>query len=556
MEKITLSGSFFLFPGNKVWKDLEKDFKVKFYDYGNLGGALSKTSEKECLVLIFFLNQLIENPSLSTKELKNRISPLLNLIKKRAKKCQKPFLTFISEGEYFNLIRTVKNVPNLTKIFYWLKNELQEISKNNSNFFVVDLDLEFSLVGKNNVFDNRNLYLASCPLSYTGLEIISNSIKRLLHRYYKSASKVLILDCDNTLWGGVVGEDGLEGIILGEDGLGKAFVDFQKKIKKISEEGVILALASKNNEKDVWEVFDKDQSMILKKENITIWKINWKEKFENLKEISKELDLGLDSFVFWDDNPIERDKMKSFLPDVTTVDVPKDVFEWKDHLSNLDCLSKFSITKDDLKKNKQYKSRANFIRDKKSISNENQYLKSIKLKPTAFSLNEANITRAEQLCAKTNQFNLRTIRHKAKNLKEFSKKNKDFCFLTKLEDIYGDHGIISLTCLKELNKDYLFLDTFLMSCRILGRHLESWILKEILRRTKANKYKFLVGEYIQTKKNSVASNFFSSLNFEPLKLSNNNILKKLLKKEINSNSRKLFIISSNFKQIPFIDIYE
>jgi len=214
MEKITLSGSFFLFPGNKVWKKLENDYKIKFYDYGNLGGALSNTSEKECLVLIIFLNQLLEDLSLPLDELKNRITPLFNLIKKRAENCQKPFLILISEDEYTNLIRNVKKIPNLTKIFYWIKNEFHEITRKNSNFFVVDLDLEFSLVGKKNIFDNRNRYLAHCPLSYTGLEIVSNSIKRILHRYYKPASKVLILDCDNTLWGGVIGEEGLEGIKL------------------------------------------------------------------------------------------------------------------------------------------------------------------------------------------------------------------------------------------------------------------------------------------------------------------------------------------------------
>jgi len=296
--------------------------------------------------------------------------------------------------------------------------------------------------------------------------------------------------------------------------------------------------------------------MILKRENITIWKINWREKFENLIEISEELDLGLDSFVFWDDNPIERDKMKSFLPEVTTIDAPADVFEWKDYLNNLDCLSKLLITEDDLKKNKQYQTRANFVRDKKNIENETKYLKSIKLKPTTFNLDKSNIIRAEQLCSKTNQFNLRTIRHKAENLKKFSKKNKDFCFLTKLEDIYGDHGIISLVCFKELNRDYIFLDTFLMSCRILGRHLESWILKEILKRIKFHKYKFLIGEFIQTKKNSVASNFLSSHCFETVKLSDDTILKDLLKKEIDVSNKIFYKISSNFKKIPYVDIYE
>ena len=157
---------------------------------------------------------------------------------------------------------------------------------------------------------------ARCRLSVKGLNILTDALLQVINRFSNAASKVLVLDCDNTLWGGIIGEDGLQGIILGQDGIGTAYVDFQREIVKLENSGIIIVLASKNNDKDVWEVFDQHSDMYLKREHIVTSKINWNEKAFNLQEVAKELDLGLDSFVFWDDNPLERDKMKTLLPQV------------------------------------------------------------------------------------------------------------------------------------------------------------------------------------------------------------------------------------------------
>ena len=230
-------------------------------------------------------------------------------------------------------------------------------------------------------------------------------------------------------------------------------------------------------------------------------------KTYNIKLIAEELNLGLDSFVFWDDNPVERAKMKKFVPSVKTVDIPENIIDWPDYLNNLSFFSKFNITKDDRKKSFQYKSRARFVKDKNFKTDEKKYLKSIKLKPKIFHLNKSNISRAAQLCSKTNQFNLRTIRYTEKDLMIRSNKNKDFNFLIGLTDIYGDHGIVGLVCLKKIDQNYIFLDNFLMSCRILGRHLESWIIMKILQILRKKRHKFLIGEFIPTKKNQVVQDF-------------------------------------------------
>ena len=208
-------------------------------------------------------------------------------------------------------------------------------------------DKEFAFVGLNSCIDKRNWYFAHSYLSNHGIKIVASSLNKIIHRIYNPASKVLVLDCDNTLWGGVIGEDGINNIKIGQDGEGKIFEDFQKVIKNFITQGVIITILSKNNEHDVWNVFQSHTSMVLRKKDIVSWKIDWNEKYKNIKAIAKELDLGLDSFVFWDDNPIERDQMKRFVPEVVTVDVPDDISSWPDLLKNLDQFSKFNTTKED-----------------------------------------------------------------------------------------------------------------------------------------------------------------------------------------------------------------
>ena len=196
-------------------------------------------------------------------------------------------------------------------------------------------------------------------------------------------------------------------------------------------------------------------------------------------EISNELNLGLDSFVFWDDNPIERDKVKRKLPNVQVVDVSDNVYDWQDKLYLLDEFAKSEITKDDLK-TIQYKSRARFVQEKEKSNDDNEYLKSIKLRPKIHYLDKFNLSRAEQLCNKTNQFNLRSIRYKSNEILDISKKKDNVIFLISLKDIYGDHGLVGLVIIKKVNQEIAFLDNLAMSCRILGRNLESWVLKKSL----------------------------------------------------------------------------
>jgi len=416
--------------------------------------------------------------------------------------------------------------------------------------YILNIDDLFSLHGLKNCFDERNYSLFRCRLSTLGLKLLSNKLSELIFGINNANKKVLLLDCDNTLWGGVIGEDGIEKIQLGQDGLGLAYTEFQKAIKKIQESGIIIALVSKNNSSDVMNVLENHKSMILKKKDIAAFKINWKEKSDNIRQLSKDLFLGLESFVFWDDNPIESNKVRNEISDIEVIEPEKDISYWSKQLLEYSGFSKFQVTKEDYVKTKQYKSRGIFLEKKKSSKNEITYLKKIKIKTKLISVENDNVDRASQLTQKTNQFNFNTKRYKIADIKKLKKNH--LCFLVKLSDIYGDHGIVSFFILKK-DKEILIVDLFLMSCRIMGRYLENWILSEIKKIAITNKKKDILFEFIPTKKNKDLINIF-------IKLNN---LKKITKKKIEEKNLKLenrskaeYYILNTKQKIKNLEIYE
>ena len=548
--KLVLTGSSYLMPKSNDWLNLNsKNYEVCFSGYANWANELIKSNTKNIIVLILFLEDLFR---LETKEeeMKKNLKTVLKLILQRLKLSNAPILLAPLYIESINLINESKSSSNIKKIYFWLISELEELKKGYNNFYFIDVESEFSNIGKKSCLDKRNWYVAHCHLSNLGSRTIAKSICKVLYRHFNPIHKVLVLDCDNTLWGGVIGEENKKNILLGQDGVGKIYQDFQKEIKTLNNKGILILLASKNNEEEVWSFFDKNTNMMLKKSDISAYRINWKDKSSNIIAMSKELDLGLDSFVFWDDSAIERDKVKLNLPQVLTIDVPKEIYQWPELLRNLYCFSATTFTKEDLFKNEQYKSRAKFIKDKHNIIDEKSYLKSINLKPKLHSLTDTNINRAVQLSQKTNQFNLRSKRYSLENLSEM-KNSKDFTiFLTSLKDNYGDHGLVGLICLKEINKEYLFIDTFLMSCRAMGRYLEAWMLSKIIEKSELLGYKFIIGQLIKTKKNLPVINFYSDYGFKPLNLNEINTL------NFNPQSKNLYKRLTKDKKVLNGDIYE
>lgn len=555
MTPLIIGSTSFLNPGHKAWLTLKNAFDVSFGKYGDLASIASEDLSGCSLGFIAHLNDLLTYKEwVSETMAEAKLQPLLSLLDRRCRQSNQPTIFCISSANAEHIVRSAKKISPAKNIQFWLLRQLEFIALKYASFYFIDLDDCFSHVGFDNAFDSRNWYFAHARNSSKGLHEIVNAIHKVLFRHHNPPSKVFILDCDNTLWGGVIGEDGLHGILLGTDGIGKAFLDFQKEIKKLVKEGVILILASKNNEADVWEVFDKHQSMILRRNDIVAHKINWREKSANILELEQELDLGVNSFVFWDDNPIEREKVRLMVPSVETVEVPDNVLEWPKLIKSLDAFCKFSITDEDQKKTEQYRLRAKFVSESKNITDGISFLKSIKLKAYLTNLNESNIGRAVQLCQKTNQFNLRTIRHTDDKLKEFIKRDPRLCSLASLEDIYGDHGIVGLFCLTEANKQTLFIDTFLLSCRVLGRYYEIWMLSEILKIARSNNYQHVLAEFRPSHKNDVAKEFLEQNGFKQL----TNEIKTFLDNQPFNNKPNGIFYSRATENFKFLigDLYE
>lgn len=333
--------------------------------------------------------------------------------------------------------------------------------------------------------------------------------KRKLESVALKRKKCVVLDLDNTLWGGVLGEEGISGIKIGGDYPGKAFDFFQKSLLHLSKAGVILAICSKNNEHDVLEAWEKNPFMVLKKEHFAAYRINWTDKATNIKELAEELNIGLDSFVFVDDNPTERELIKQMLPMVSVPEFPAQPYELPMFFKQLvnDYFKIYSITNEDKKKTEQYKANAARAQAQHSFTDFGAFLESLDIQITIESANEFNIPRIAQMTQKTNQFNLTTKRYTDADVKGFLVDGwKIWCI--RVADRFGDNGITG--CIMVNGNE---IDTFLLSCRILGKGIEKAFIKKILAILKESGVKTVKAAYFPTAKNVQVADFYDRCGF-------------------------------------------
>lgn len=533
IKKISITSSSYLFNYDNIWGKLTKTYKLSFNNYKFYDQILINKSDCEVVILNF--KDLIDYPVFEISEKRKKlisknIINIFNIIKKKIKSNTNPLMLFIDYDYGNTSIKSSQNFPIEEKIISLIKLEIKKLFIF-SNFFYFNID---SFNKNKNNYDSRLYYIGRSRYSVDCLKDISQKILETIKRIQTPPKKLLILDCDNTLWGGVVGEEGPLGIDIGTDGIGTIYRDFQKSVLRLKNEGVILCICSKNNPDDITEVFKKNKNLLLKMSDFTSVKSNWKNKTENILEISKDLDLSLDSFVFFDDNPIEREQIKKNLKDITVIDPNKDISYWPEQLFECFEFIKFKLTKEDINKTKQYRSRATFNYERKKNNNEILFLKNINLKAKIVKLTKNNEQRCLQIINKTNQFNLTTKRYNLTQIKEFANNKKNKIFMIELADKYGNHGLVSLIMWR-CEKNFIYIDNFAMSCRVLGRYLETWILGEVIKYAKKNKVNFLLGEHIQTKKNDLVKNLYKDLGFK--KITNNNQFPK--------NLRKFFIKKSN-----------
>lgn len=322
--------------------------------------------------------------------------------------------------------------------------------------------------------------------------------------------KCLVLDLDNTLWGGVLGEEGIEGIKIGGDYPGKAFLYWQEALLELSKSGVILTVCSKNNEQDVLDAWAKNPFIVLKKEHFAAYRINWTDKVSNIKELAEELNIGLDSFVFVDDNPTERELIKQMLPMVEVPEFPAQPYELMPFFKQLveDDFKVYSVTDEDKKKTEQYKQNAVRTQAQNAFADFDSFLESLDIHITIEAVNEFNIQRIAQMTQKTNQFNLTTHRYTDADVRGFVECGwKVWCI--SVADKFGDNGITGAIMVKPDGE----IDTFLLSCRILGKGIEIAFVKKILYMLAEAGMENLSAKYIPTAKNAQVKEFWEKAGF-------------------------------------------
>jgi FkbH-like protein len=327
-------------------------------------------------------------------------------------------------------------------------------------------------------------------------------------------SKCLVLDLDNTLWGGVIGDDGLEGIELGQgSGNGEAFVEFQRYAQRLSERGVILAVCSKNDEKNALEPFLKHPDMVLKRDQIACFVANWSDKAANLQHIAKTLNIGLDSLVFADDNPVERALVRRELPMVAVPELPEDPAMYVQTVALAGYFEALRVTKEDLERGEQYQANAERERLKETVTDMSGYLESLRMVLTVQPFDRVNLARVTQLINKTNQFNLTTERLTEFEVVERMNDPRVVTLQARLSDRFGDNGIISILIARMSGADAV-IETWLMSCRVLGRQVEEACLNALVEECSALGARELVGHYVPTDKNGMVQEMYRTLGFE------------------------------------------
>ena len=400
--------------------------------------------------------------------------------------------------------------------------ELMNLARQYPNLFICDIAGLQNLFGRQFMFAPNVYMTTEMVLSVNALPYVASRVVDIIAAIKGQFKKCLILDLDNTVWGGVIGDDGLEGIELGPGlGIGKAFTEFQMWIKKLKQRGIIICVASKNNEETAKEPFEKHPDMILKLDDIAVFQANWETKVDNIRTIQGILNIGFDSMVFLDDNPFERNMVRENIPGITVPELPEDPAMYLEYLYSLNLFETASYSNADKDRTKQYQVEAKRVSLSKTFTNEADFLKSLNMISTVSGFTKFNTPRVAQLSQRSNQFNLRTIRYTEADIESMAQDPDVIDLSLTLEDKFGDNGLIAVIIMKKQDEETLFVDTWFMSCRVLKRGMENFTLNTMVEYAKAKGYQRIVGEYIPTPKNKMVEQHYPHLGFSKIESESN-----------------------------------
>lgn len=391
---------------------------------------------------------------------------------------------------------------------------IRRLAKDSPGDMLLDVEALANNIGQYEWHAPTQWNLAKLPFAQQALPVYADRVARLLAAMRGKSKKCLVLDLDNTLWGGAVGDLGVNGIVLGQgNALGEAFLDVQRTALQLRDRGVILAVCSKNNEEAALQPFREHPEMLIKEEHISVFQANWIDKATNLEEIARILDIGVDSLVLLDDNPAERIQVRESLGVVAVPELPDDPSLYARTLLNAGYFEAVNFTAEDTKRADQY--RANAARSKMMLVSRDphEFLASLDMKISFAHFNELNRSRIHQLINKTNQFNLTTRRYSEPEVEQMERDPKCWTLQVRLLDRFGDNGMIGVVICKALAAGVWDIDTWLMSCRVLGRRVEECTMNEAVQHARKAGVKTLIGHYLPTKKNEMVKDFYKKLGF-------------------------------------------
>jgi FkbH-like protein len=417
----------------------------------------------------------------------------------------KLFPNFIGSGLNEN-----KNNSGITNILTQMNLRLsqnlssqQSISIINSSHWIEELGI--------NSFNFKMAYLTKNPFSNDLLKLVCKSLFNFIYAIEGKSKKLIILDLDDTLWGGILGDVGVDGLKLGgHDYIGEAHQHFQKELKKLKNKGILLAICSKNNEETALDAIKNHPEMVLRLNDFVAWRINWDDKAKNIKEMVEDLNLGLQSVVFIDDSVFERNRVREALPEIFVPEWTADKTSYVDQLHRLGCFDSFGVSEEDQKRTQSYLTEKNRTESKDQFTDLDSWLSSLELSLRIEPLKKENLLRITQLLNKTNQMNLLTRRMTEVEITDWASKKDHFLYSVRVEDKYGDSGLTGIVSFI-VKERVLTLTDFVLSCRVMGRKVEEAILNFVSEKALELGCQTVVAPYIQTPKNKPCFDLFSKL---------------------------------------------
>jgi FkbH-like protein len=400
----------------------------------------------------------------------------------------------------------------------WLVREMNAALRERlpAGSFFLDLVQVSGASGRTSFYDMRRYCWTRQPFSEAGIYHLAEHVWAGVQALTVGPKKVLVVDLDNTVWGGVVGETGPHGIVLGDSGDGAAYQAFQRYLKELRSRGVLLAAVSKNNPEDARAPFQLNRDMVLHLDDFAAFEAGWAPKSVMLERVARDLRLGLDSFVFFDDNPAEQEQVRQALPEVEVVAVPSEPAEYIGALVDGLWFEAAAVTGEDRDRADRYQSEQARRQEQWSFASLEDYLRSLQMRAEVRPLDEADLPRVVQLLARTNQFNLTTRRHSREEVQALAGQSGAVALTLRGEDRFGDLGLIAVLLAVPAgdgDEPTVRIDTWLMSCRAIGRTIEHFLFTAFLERCRALGLRKVVGEYIATPKNGLVKGLYKELGF-------------------------------------------